>query len=216
LDLIVESCAKPGHEAEWRGVVERAFSHGRLTDAELARFQDISTPPYELLGAPRVGQDKAADDWIIETRQAKTPEEVAAVLRDFDGYYVLRLVSLDGVPRYSHGGLYDGVDETSFRGSFLSACGDVLTKDLIDAAWEHKLPEAAVTYGQSLLAAADAAARAGPAEKAPPKRGLLARLGLSKAEAPAEPFDEQLEIVRAAGKWFVFWGERGHPIRAWS
>jgi hypothetical protein len=26
---------------------------------------------------------------------------------------------------------------------------------------------------------------------------------------------DQLDIVRAAGPWFVFWGERGHPIRAW-
>jgi hypothetical protein len=26
---------------------------------------------------------------------------------------------------------------------------------------------------------------------------------------------EQLDIVRAAGRWFIFWGERGHPIRAW-
>jgi hypothetical protein len=40
----------------------------------------------------------------------------------------------------------------------------------------------------------------------------LARLGLAK-----EPMaiTEQLDIVRTAGRWVIFWGERGHPIRAW-
>jgi hypothetical protein len=216
LDLIVEGCAKPGHEAEWRRSVERAFGDEQLSDADLARFQEISTPPYENLGAPRVGQAKAADDWIAESRGASTPEEIAAVLEEFDGYYVVRLVNCDGVPRYTHGGLYDGVDEQSFRGSFLSKCGDVLPRSLIDAAWDHKMPEAAVSYGRALLAAADTAAAAGPPGSPPPKRGFLSRLGLARGKAPPEPFEEQLRIVEAAGKWFVFWGQRGHPIRAWS
>jgi hypothetical protein len=32
---------------------------------------------------------------------------------------------------------------------------------------------------------------------------------------PLAPIADQLEIVRAAGRWYVFWGERGHAIRAW-
>ena len=217
LDLVVEACAKPGHEAEWRRLIERLFAGADLTDAEIAQFQERSTPSYERVGAPRVGYDAAADAWIIKTRKAATPEEVTAVLKDFHGHYALPLVESDGLPPFSNGGLYEGVDETSFRGAFLRWCVDVLPADLIDKAWEHKFPDAAVAYGPALLAAASAAAANGPRPKpAPPKPGLLARLGLAKPTPEPAPFEEQLAIVEAAGKWFVFWGERGHPIRAWT
>ena len=210
LDLVVEGCAKAGHEAEWRRILERAFADSQLSEAEIARFKEISVPGYERLGAPRVGFDAAADAWIIEAQKPQTPEAAAATLRQFAGYYVLRLVKCDGVPTYSNGGLYDGVDETSFRGDFLKICRNVIDKQLLEAAWEHKLPEAAIAYGRALLAAADAA------EKSPrdAHRNLLSRLGLVKSAEPT-PLSEQLDIVRAAGRWFVFWGERGHPIRAY-
>jgi hypothetical protein len=134
------------------------------------------------------------------------------VLKEFEGYRVVRLVECHGVPKYSHGGLYEGADETSFRGAFLDKCQDVLSKDLLSEAWNHKFPEAAVAYGEKLLAAAEAAEAAGRVPMR--RRTLLSRLGLTKEREPVA-IEEQLDIVRAAGRWFVFWGERGHPIRAW-
>jgi hypothetical protein len=210
LDLVVEGCAKPGHEREWRRLLERAFSDSQLSEADIAHFNEISVPGYGRIGAPRVGFDAAADAWIIEARKAQTSEEKAAILKEFSGHYVLRLVKCDGVPTYSNGGLYDGVDETSFRGDFLKSCRNVIDKRLLEAAWEHKLPEAAVAYGRALLAAADAA-ETSPLDA---HRNFLSRLGLVKSAEPL-PLPEQLDIVRAAGRWFVFWGERGHPIRAY-
>lgn len=215
LDLLVEACAKPGHEDEWRRAIQRSFDGDPASQSDLDRFAEISTPPFERLGAPRVGQDEAANRWILKVRKASTPDEVADILKTFDGYHVVALVESDGVPKYSHAGLYDGVDETSFRGSALKLCGDVLSDELIEHAWEHKLPEQAVSYGEALLAAARAAAAAGAATASPKRRGLFAKL-LTKAPDPKEPFEEQLKIVEAAGRWFVFWGERGHAIRAWS
>jgi hypothetical protein len=212
LDLVVEGCPKPGYEREWRQLLERSFADKELTDAETTRFQEISTPGYERIGAPRVGHDSAANQWILEAQNAKTPEEEAAVLKKFEGYYVTRLVKCDGVPQYSNGGLYEGADEISFRGSFLRDCQDVLSKDSIDDAWNHKFPEQAVAYGKGLLAAADAAETAGRTSQR--RRTLFSRLGLSKEREPA-PIAEQLDIVRTAGRWFIFWGERGHAIRAW-
>ena len=206
---MVESCAKPGHDSEWRGLLERSFANDRLSNEEIARFHEISVPGYQLIGAPRVGHDAAADAWIIEAQKAQTPEAVAATLEEFSGYYVIRLVECDGVPMYSHGGLYDGIDETSFRGEFLRGCPDVINKRLLDAAWEHKLPEAAIEYGQALLDAADA-----PGPPRAPDRSLLSRLGLVKS-VERLPLPEQLDIVRAAGRWFIFWGTRGHAIRAY-
>ena len=210
LDLVVEGCARPGHEAEWRRLIDRAFADVELSDAEIARFEEISIPGHEQVGAPRVGADAAADAWIIAARKAETPEAVAATLKEYAGYCVLRLVTCDGVPVYSHGGLYDGVDETSFRGELLQSCTNVIDKPTLDTAWEHKLPEAAIAYGRALLAAADAA-ETSPLDAPRKSRGLF---GLKKSAEPL-PLTEQLDIVRAAGRWFVFWGERGHPIRAY-
>ena len=210
LDLVPEGCPKAGHEAEWRRLIERSFAEEQLSERDIAQLNEISIPGHERLGAPRVGSDPAADAWIIATRKAQTPEEVAATLKEFAGYYVLQLLRCDGVPDYSNGGLYDGVDETSFRGQLLKNCTNVLDRRLLNDAWEHKFPDAALEYGRALLDAADVA------EKAPreARRGLLVRLGLAKAKEPL-PLAEQLDIVRAAGRWFVFWGERGHPIRAY-
>ncbi len=212
LDLIVEGSPKPGHEREWHRLLERSFADEELSKEEIAHFQEICIPGHERIGAPRVGHDDAANQWILDARKAKTPEEVAAVLKEFEGYYVVRLVECDGVPKYSHGGLYEGADETSFRGAFLADCQDVLSKDLLNEAWNHKFPDAAIAYGKALLAAADAAEAAGRAPTR--RRTLLSRLGLAKVSEPMAITD-QLEIVRAAGRWLIFWGERGHPIRAW-
>jgi hypothetical protein len=212
LDLVVEGCAKPGCESEWRRLLERFFAGKEPSEADIARFQDVSIPGYERIGAPRVGFDSAADAWITERHNAKSPEDVAAVRKKFHGYYVLRLVKCDGVPNFSNGGLYEGVDETSFRGAFLNDCRDVLDKQLLSDAWNSKLPEAAISYGQALLAAADAAEAAGVSPQG--RRTLLSRIGFAKTVAPVAIAD-QLDIVRAAGRWFIFWGERGHAIRAW-
>jgi hypothetical protein len=212
LDLVVEGYPKPGHEREWRQLLKRSFADEELSKAEVARFGEICIPGYERIGAPRVGHDDAANQWILKARKAKTPEDVAAVLKEFEGYYVVRLVECDGVPKYSSGGLYEGADETSFRGAFFNGCHDVLDKRLLKDAWNHKFPEEAVAYGKALLAAADASEAA---NKVPTRRRtLFSRLGLVKEPNPIA-IAEQLDIVRAAGRWFVFWGERGHPIRAW-
>ncbi|HEU5232273.1 MAG TPA: hypothetical protein VFU50_05395 [Terriglobales bacterium] len=211
LDLIVEGCAKPGYEQEWRQLLERSFSEEELSSADTSRFQQISIPGYERIGAPRVGHDSVANEWILEARKPTSSEERAAVLKEFEGYYVVRLVKCDGVPEYSNGGAYDGADETSFRGSFLNDCEDVLGKALLADAWNHKFPNEAVEYGKALLAAADAAERG---DRRPRPVSFLSRFGLRKKREPVVLAD-QLAIVRAAGRWYMFWGERGHAIRAW-
>lgn len=200
LDLTVEGCPKPGNENEWRRLLERSFDEEDLSETEIKRFREISIPAYERIGAPRVGHDSAANEWILKARKAKAPEEVATVLKEFDGYYVVRLVECDGVPKYSNGGLYDGADETSFRGAFLNNCTDVLSRNLLKQAWNHKFPEEAVAYGKALIATAEVAAAT---DKPRRQRSLLSRLGLVKDREPI-PISEQLAIVRSAGRWFVF------------
>jgi len=182
LDLIVEGCAKPGHEQEWRQLLECSFPEKQVSDVEVARFREISIPGYERIGAPRVGRDAAANDWILQVQRAKTPEEIAAVLKEFEGYYVVRLVDCDGVPKYSNAGSYERADETSFRGAFLSDCGDVLSSELLSDAWNHKLPDEAVAYGRSLLTAADTAEAEGRGTTR--RRGFLSFLGIGARADP--------------------------------
>lgn len=213
LDLVVEACARPGFEAEWRSLLARSFADEPFDENATARFRAISIPPYERLGAPRVGTDAAADAWIIERSGLKSDEEIARLLDEHQGFYVLSLVKSDGLPDYTHAGLYDGLDETSFRGSFLIECVDVLTRRQIDEAWNHRMPENAISFGRTLLDAV--AEKAGIEEVAPQPRGIIARFFVKNEKSSDFSLDDQRAIVDAAGRWFSFWGERGHAIRAW-
>ena len=213
LDLIVEGRAKPGHEAEWRRFVERSFGNEELTEAEMDRFEEISIEDCETIGAPRVGFDESANAWVIKQQKAATAEQVAAALEEFHGLYALALVQCDGIPRYSNSAAYD-VGDSSFRGAWLQDCTDVLETGLLETAWNNMWPPEAVAYGEALLAAADRAeGRTSPIAVRAVRR-LLTQIGLSKTKSEAS-LEKQLDIVRAAGRWYVFWGERGHPIRAW-
>ncbi|MFK0163605.1 hypothetical protein [Rhizobium sp. NPDC090279] len=212
LDLLPEAKAKPGHEAEWRQLVQRYFNGEEFSDEIKARFAEISVPAYQTINAPRVGYDDAANRWIINTRKAQTKDEIADCLKTFHGYYAIALVGPPGIPRYSNATLGYGVDETSFRGSFLNECKSVLDEKILARAWNNMWPEEAITYGRQLLKIADAASRR--AESTP---SFLERLGLRKKPAPTmtEETGTPIDILRAAGEWYIFWAERGHPIRAW-
>lgn len=209
LDLCVEGKAMPGHETEWEVLIRRFFAGEEPTDADRERFQAISQPAYASLGAPRVGFDPGADDWIADKAAGRMTRDQA--IAEYHGYHVLALVVCDGLPKYTHAGLYEGVDETSFRGAFLSDCSSILTKAMIDAASEHRMPDDAVAYGEALLAAADEARqhKVGSPRKQPFWRGLIGK------QPEAVALDDQLDIVETAGRWFVFWGSRGHPIHAY-
>ena len=156
-------------------------------------------------------------------------------LRRIAGYYVLELLrpECDGVPLYTNSVWNDEIDATSFRGQFLESCEGLLRDGLHYEAWTPVMPpEEAVEFGRNLLASAENPWIAPPPSPPPPPppSGFLARLfGRKRAEpAPADlpdppdppPSEEELEemrnILRAAGRWYIFWGERGHPICAWS
>ncbi|HEY2876732.1 MAG TPA: hypothetical protein VGJ56_32765 [Reyranella sp.] len=213
LDLVVGACAKPGHEDEWRRILEHDFAE-ELTEAEVARFPEISIPPYERIEAPRVGFDEAANAWIIEVKKATTPEQAAEVLKAFHGYRALWLVKCDGISRYSSSRVSDAVDETSFCGEFLNDCPDVLESGLLKTASSDMWPAEAVAYGEALLAAANRAEGGTEPVAIKGVRWLLDTAGLNKTKSPDTTLEQQLDIVRAAGRWYVFWGERGHYIRA--
>lgn len=100
--------------------------------------------------------------WKHETR--KPAGDVAGVLKEFEGYPVVRLLECDGVPKYSQGGLYEGADETSFHGALLNDCRDVLQR-LVERGMEPKISGEGGRVWENTAAAVKAAEAAGGAPR---------------------------------------------------
>jgi hypothetical protein len=209
LDLLVLGKPKQGFESDFEQIVAQLQKNESLSPSEENRFRENVTRPFEELGAPRVGFDPDANDWMVRSyrdQSDQTPED--QIIRDNHDYHVLSLLhgSCDGVTHYTHGGLYEGVDLTSFRGAFLSECVDYLDKTVLNKAWTTVMtPDEAISYGTTLLASLT-----DPPKEV--KRGFFSKLLSRRKKATLE---EQKLILTAAGKWYVFWGSRGHYIQAY-
>ena len=229
LDVYPLGKAKPGHEEEWERLMRTLYEDREESEEDAKRRVEISDGPFEAVGAPRVGHDEEANAWILERKNPDSTLSDAEYIERDKGYYVLELLvgKCDGVPRYSHGSINDELDETSFRGKFLEFCEGLLEDDLLlYRAWTRCMPPGdAVQYGRDLLASADNpwVEPPAPPPPSPPEPGFLGRLLGRKASEPEPPeppateeeIEEARNILRAAGRWYIFWGERGHPINAW-
>lgn len=223
LDLFPAGRAKPGHEAEWARLIQRLYDDETESQEQAEKRFAVSIQPWADLGAPRVGENPEADAWALSEPGRNKDLTDAEVLQEMRGFHAIALLrgKCDGIPSYTHAGLYENLDETSFRGSFLELCEDILGKELLVTAWTSCMsPEEAITYGKELLHAADRAERKGIAAA----RGQSARM-MSGREAKRDAvgphgsedvtLEEKLDILRSAGRWYVFWGKLGHPIQAW-
>lgn len=223
LDLFPAGRAKPGHEAEWARLIKRLYDGKPESEEQAERRFAVSIQPWSDLGAPRVGESPEADAWALTEPGRNTEKSDAEVLEEMKGFHAIALLrgKCDGIPAYTHAGLYDGLDETSFRGSFLELCEDILGENLLATAWTDCMPpEEAVAYGMELLHAADQAER--KANSAAPGKTVRMKSEpktINDANVQREPEEvtlaEKLDILRSAGRWYVFWGKLGHPIQAW-
>ena len=232
LDVYPLGKAKPGHKKEWKLLMQALHEEREQSDEEVARLGEISIAPCEALDAPRVGEDEVADAWMLERKDPDSELTDEEFLRRNAGYRVLELLrpECDGVPRYTNSVWNDALDATSFRAQFLENCEGLLRNDLHYEAWIPVMkPKKAVKFGRKLLASAENPWVALPPPPPPPPRrpGFLARLfGRKQAEPDytivpdSPPTEEELEemrnLLRAAGRWYIFWGERGYHIYAWS
>jgi hypothetical protein len=228
LDWLPGNKPKPGYEAEFRQIVQtlawdkipgqdrvsvstgrwsrlREIVFGRYprraeSEAARQRHDEISISAFETLNAPRVGFDRIADDWAKAThadRRIAKPLDVW--LGEMRGYYVVSLVSpCDGIPFYSNGIIASYVERFSFRAQFLKSCTAVIGENLLRSSYEVKFASDLLTFGADLIASADAFAKA------------------NNLKIPSTPPDDpeslegRLHIVAAAGRWCLYWGERGH------
>jgi hypothetical protein len=225
LDWLAGNRPQPGHEDEFRRLLSLA-SEGEIDDEQRDRFGAISIPAYSQVGAPVVGTDRIADAWVLANVRSNGEHESTATielnsadahlphtdeertaLAEMAGYHVLELApGCDGLPLYSHGGMMDELDLTSFRGKFLHDCEDIIGQELLEQAYEDQLPEQLVAYGKTLIDHA---------------RRYASQNGCADVEQQQHPPDEiesprgRAHILFAAGRWCVFWGARGHYLDTW-
>jgi hypothetical protein len=196
----------PGHEAEF----ERLFlvlddEDVADRDALVARLVEMMEPPYLTLGAPQVGRDPEADEWLRERlREADRLGDFDQVRAEMTGYCVLALLpSSDGLPVYTSWG-YDGVDRYTFRGAFLADTASIIGDELLQEAFGRKTATELAAYGEALLARGRAYAEA---------HGVTAIA--EQYDAPDADEDDPrslAHIIYAAARWCAFWSARGHGL----
>jgi hypothetical protein len=212
LDLLPLGKPKPGFEKEWERAMKPLYSGGQESPNEYSNRIKISLLPYQVINAPRVGHDKEADDWMLKHKpkdEALSDEEFLEKNKD---YYVIELLvgRCDGIPVYSNGGLYAGVDNTCFRGQFLNDCMSFLGEGMLAKAWTNCMtPQQVAAYGKELLKISTTTETIAPIRK-----GIFKNL-FGIHNRPKVSIEEQRDILSAAGRWYVFWGSRGHPIAAY-
>jgi len=214
--------AKPGCEAEFTDVLRRllASKRGAKRDTLMARFREISVAAFETLGTPRVGHDPQADAWARQMyHQEKRDESVEDFVRALEGFWVLDLVPpCDGLPRYSNGSPGGYVEAYAFRAQFLDDCAEELGEGLLDAAYESKLPPETVAYGRQLLAVADELVHRhnlDPSTLGPDDFPTIEELQAGKRAPTTFSPTHRADVLSCAGRWCVFWGERGHFLDAY-
>lgn len=159
---------------------------------------------YETIKAPMVGKDKEADDWI-KNKYSQTDKSIseAQFLKIHKGFYVIELAKeSDGVPVY----IAFEQDENVFRGQFMVDCIDLIGEDLVNEAWETKLADATLDYGQRLMTIADRIAIENnlqflKVQRMPPNTDIGS-------------IESKLHIVYSLARWLVFYGKNGHGYEA--
>ncbi|MGP1395602.1 MAG: hypothetical protein ACTS3R_08830 [Inquilinaceae bacterium] len=230
LDWMVEPKPMPENQAEYDELFT-IISEGRDRDRRTfwqrlfgvpappdysARYDEIAViNPGETLGAPRVGRDDAADEWLRKRydrmpRENTWPEHHKAMT----GYYVLPLAKpCDGLPRYSNGGLATPL-LSSFRADHLSKLYGV-DPAAVDVALLFVWQTAAELIDTGRILEEDA-------------RTYASRTGVGDEvfDRDFTPTDEELaqyvhaprlnaHVMISASRWCTFWGERGHAMQAW-
>ncbi|HJV49479.1 MAG TPA: hypothetical protein VJ549_09425 [Geothrix sp.] len=215
----MEAKAKPGFEGELASIRNAASTaSGPEREKLIARFSEITIPPFSSLGAPIVGIHEVANAWLLEQHRArmKSPpssvpshlprdEEENQLLQAYTGYHVLQLLpDCDGFPVYTNAYMYEGPDRTSFRAQFLHDCVAVVGEDFLEQAYVRKSPTELINYGEAILNIA---------------RAYALKHGCAYLESTREPPETAADspatlahILFSAAKWCRYWGSRGYGL----
>ncbi len=125
-------------------------------------------------------------------------------MKEYEGYYVIELAKeQDGVPVY----IMHGEDENVFRGQFLRDCEDIIGEDLVSEAWNTKLANETLDYGNRLMVVADKLAREHNLEYLKTQR--------FPPDTDENTIESKLHILFSLAKWLIFYGQNGHGYEAY-
>lgn len=178
--------------------------HVETKEQLIEEFIDISIESYETIKAPRVGFDQVANDWIM-SKYAESDKSLSQqdFLKEHLGYYVIELAEeSDGIPVY----ISLVQDGNVFRAQFLDDCKHLIGKDLYREAWNSKLAEETLDYGNQLMAIAD--------KYAAENNLLYLKDQRSLTDYDENSLESQVHVLYAAAKWLIFYGKNGHGFEA--
>lgn len=179
-------------------------SNQKRTEILTAEMMRISLPSYETIGAPQVGRDKSADEWI-KSIYLQSPQQCSEgdFFQQYIGYYVIDLAKeQEGVPVYQSA----AQDKNSFRAQFLLDCKDLIGEHLINQAFESKFALDTHKYGLKLMSIADNIAKESNLQ--------YLKEQTYPPEVPENSLESLLHIIFSASKWLVFYAKNGHGFEA--
>ena len=170
-----------------------------------ARYGEISITAYDTLRAPTVGIDSSADEWANSVHNPSTHGPLDEFLTEMSGFRVVPLCDpCDGIPPYSNGSPGGYVEPFSFRGQFLADCTEVIGQDVVDEAWNNKLPKELRNYGIRLLDAVGTFAS-----------GHHIDIECAHRNKDPESREFHVDVVVCAGKWCLYRADREHFLDAY-
>ena len=148
--------ALPGHEAEFEDLFAKLVTtRGARRDQLTGWLEKVGEPPFKTIGAPRVGYDAAANEWL-RARLEKSDRlgELEQMKIDMHGYTVLELMPpSEGFPVYSNHINSDALDRYAFHVQLLLDT-DVLDPSMRARAQTLMLPAEHAAFAADLLAVA--------------------------------------------------------------
>lgn len=201
LDCRVLNAPKPEHKEEFNEIFENYIRHrDSLNDEVVKRYQEISIPAFTNLGAPIVGQDKEADEWVLqfyEKGKQENETEEQFIERN-KGYHVVQLVKNDGLPQY----VPLGQDPYIFRGKWLRQIEDIIGEEMVHKAYSYQNAEELVVFGGEMMAIGNQYAEANNCEHVSGSRD--------------ESFDDgpefKVHLMKNFARWCLYWGKKGHGM----
>jgi hypothetical protein len=196
-----------GYEKEFLDLFhELGTATGAKRERVMKWFANVAVPAYETLGAPRVGFDAEADDWLHD-RLVKSGRdgELDQIRVEMHGYNVLELMPpCDGFPVYSNHKADERLDRYSFHAELLAGVADALGTELCERAHTMMLPDAHEEFAVRLheVAAAFSAEHELPDHVATIREPVY----------PEGSVERRGHLLFAAAKWCTFWSLRGHGL----
>lgn len=198
---------KPGQEREFEDLFHKLEgATGARRERLLSWFSEASEPAYVALGAPRVGFDEAADEWLVKrTEKQKRMPELDALRKELRGYYVMELLPpCDGFPVYSNYLTSDTLERYAFNAELVLAERALIGDEMWRLAQSAVLAEGLARFAERLHETAQRYAM---------ENELPAHVETIREPVfPEGSKERRAHVLFAAAKWCTYWSFRGHGL----